>query len=147
MLHRARKEAVLVEAIAPAVAVLCLNPHALTTSDLSDVARDGEATLEVSLVTVVAHDARVDELIGLPSRFNDGHVERLAKLRGGKASARCRAHRVREVIEQLVQHLAERADRLPRHAEAWITKEQDWLNAHGAILASARGASRGQGRW
>src|SRR5215213_6644559 len=91
----------------PTEPVLRHYPDLLAARDESDEARDGQAALEVALVTFAANEPRVDQLVDFAADFDDGRLQRDAHLRRGKSDARGCAHRLSQVVEQLVQVLAE----------------------------------------
>jgi hypothetical protein len=98
--------------------VLGDDPDSLLAGDVGHVARDREAAFEVPVLAGRADDARVDELVELLLDLDDAGLERLAQLRRGEADAGCVAHRLGQVVEQLVEVLAEAVDRLAAQAQA-----------------------------
>src|SRR4029079_19726816 len=126
-----------------AEAVLGDDPDSLAAGHVGDVARDREAAFEMAAVALGLDDARVDQLVELTFDLDDAGLHRLAELRGGQAHARCVAHRVGEIVEQLVQVLAEAVDRLALEAETRVTKKNDRPDTHGRSICI--GAQAGLG--
>ena len=89
-----------------------------------------QAALEVVVVAGAAHDPRVDELVQLALDLDHAGLERHAQLGRGEADARRVAHRVRQVVEQLVQVLAEAVDRLALEPQPGVAEHDDGLDAH-----------------
>ncbi len=118
------------------MAVLGDDPHLLASGHIRDVSGDREATLEVVVVARRADDARVDELVQVALDLDHARLEGHAQLRRGQAYARCGTHGVRQVVEQLVQVLAEAVDRLALEAQPGVTEGDDWLNCHAAEYRS-----------
>ena len=56
----------------------------------------------------------------------------LAELRRGEADAGGVAHRVGQVVEELVEELAEAVDRLALEPKARVAEHDDGADAHGA---------------
>ena len=112
-------------------AVLGDDPDLLAAGDVGDVARDREAALEVAVVALGADDPRVDQLVELALDLDDAGLQRFAELRRREADARRVAHRVGEVVEQLVQVLAEAVDRLALEAQPGVAEQDDGADTHG----------------
>ena len=113
-----------------AEAVLGDDPHALPPGHVRHVARDGQAALEVAIVAASADDPRVHQLVELVLDLDDADLQRLTQLGRGQADPGRVAHRVGEVVEQLVQVLAEAVDGLPLQPKARVAKEDDRSDAH-----------------
>ena len=74
---------------------------------------------------------RVDQLVQLALDLDDAGLQRLAELGRGQPDAGRIAHRVREVVEELVEVLAEAVDRLALEAQARVAEHDDRADAHG----------------
>ncbi len=132
VLHGARQQARAHRLDALAVAVLGFDPDLLLALHVGHVAGHGEAALEVVALARGADDDGVDQLVELALDLDDTDLQGLADLRCRQAHAGRVAHRVREVVEQLVQVLAEAVDRLAHEAQPRVTEGQDGLDGHGA---------------
>ena len=114
-----------------AVAVLGDDPDLLVAGHVRDVARDRQAALEVPVVAGRPDDPRVDQLVELALDLDHAGLQRLAELRRREPDAGRIAHRVREVVEELVEVLAEAVDRLALEAQARVAEHDDRADAHG----------------
>ena len=113
------------------MAVLGDDPDALAARHVGDVARDRQAALEVAVVAGRPHDRRVDQLVELALDLDDARLQRLAELRRGEPDAGRVAHRVGQVVQQLVEVLAEAVDRLALQAQPGVAEHDDGSDAHG----------------
>src|SRR4051794_8897768 len=108
--------------------VLRNDPDLLVAGHVRHVAGDRQAALEVAVVARRADDLGVYELVEVALDLDDAGPHRLAQLGGGEADAGRMAHRVSEVVEQLVEVLAEAVDRLALEAETGVAEEDDGSN-------------------
>src|SRR5204862_1098992 len=67
----------------------------------------------------------------------------MAELGSRQPVPRGRAHRVRQVIEQAMQVLAETVDRLALQPEARVAEEDDGANTHRGSISTAASAQLG----
>ena len=114
-----------------AMAVLGDDPDLLAAGDVRDVARDRQTALEVAVVAGRPNDARVDQLVQLVLDLDDAGLQGLTELWRGQPDPGRVAHRVREVVEQLVEVRAEAVDRLALEPKTWVAEEDDGTDAHG----------------
>src|SRR5450759_423705 len=121
----------------PADAVLGNHPDLLLPRHVRHVARDREASLEIAVLAVLAHDPRVHELEQPILDLHDGDVQRLAELRRREADARRVAHRVDQVIDQPVEELVEGFHRLAAEPEPRVAEREDGQDTHGASIREA----------
>jgi len=114
-----------------------VDPDALTSRHVGHEPGDGEAALQVSILTRRAHDAGVDELVELALDLDDADRQRLSELGRGQPDPGRVAHRVGEVVKQLVKRLAEAVDRLAPEAQPRIAERHDRANGHGGEYRTA----------
>jgi hypothetical protein len=69
--------------------------------------------------------------VQLPGDFDDANALGLADLRCREPNAGGMAHRVGQIVEQLVQVLPETVDWLAFQAQSGIAKKDDWSDTHG----------------
>ena len=112
-------------------AVLGHDPDLLPPGDVGHVARDRQAALQVAVLAVGADDARVDQLVQLALHLDHAGTHGLADLGRGQADAGGMAHRFGQVVEQLVQVLAEAVDGLALQAQPGVAEKDDGSDAHG----------------
>ena len=129
------------------VAILGDDPDPFASGHVGDVAGDRQAALKVPVVAGRPDDPRVDQLVELVLDLDDAGLHRLAELRRRQADPGRVAHRVGEVVEQLVEVLAEAVDRLALEAQARVAKEDDRSDAHRPeYTAAAQSGPAGRGR-
>ena len=144
MLHCPRQEPLARHLDVASESVLRHHPDTLVAVDIRDVAGDGEATLEIAIVAGAARDPRIDELMQLAADLDDAGLQRFADLRRSEPHARSVAHRFGQVVQQLVEGLAEAVDGLPLQSKARVAEEDDRSDAHwSASIANDRAASGG----
>jgi hypothetical protein len=131
VLQRARQETGARDPDRASVSVLCSDRDLLAPRDVRNVARDREATLEVSIVARGAHDTRVDELVQPALDLDHARLQRDSHLGRRESDAGCCTHRLGEVVEQRVKVLAEARYGFALQAKARIAEGHDREDGHG----------------
>ncbi len=131
MLERAAEQAGAGDLDLLAMAILGDDPDLLVPRHVGDVAGDRQAALEVTVITGRPDDLRVDELVQLALDLDDARLQGLTELWRGEPDTGRIAHRVGEVVEELVEVLAEAVDRLALEAQAGVAEHDDGADAHG----------------
>ncbi|MEA2484196.1 MAG: error-prone polymerase, partial [Thermoleophilaceae bacterium] len=113
-------------------------PAATREAQVVLAAASGESLTTVERPDVLALAARQSQAarpvvatpVQLALDLDDARLERHAQLGRGETDTRRRAHRVCQIVEQLVQVLAERIDGLALQPQPWIAQGDDGFYAH-----------------